>query len=238
MARLLIATAFSTLLWVGHAGAQAVLLTSYDALEPELGAKIDFEGLPRTPSPGRAVEGIAQFEGASLAERFAGQIVAQSDGFDALQLTPAAPLSLQPGAPGQNLAVEFVYFMSNLMMGTAPPGHPSRQGGGEGAVSILFDRDQKALGFRVASEPQPRDGYAAKGWMQVSFYRRDGSLIDRLDVELDWSLAGYGFRRVGDAEDIAGISITNRDPEGVMIDDVIFDQMLVLGFANLPTLGR
>jgi hypothetical protein len=206
---------------------QDVLRVSYDTLSERLVALIDFETLPKRPSPGEAVDGVLSFEGAGLAEGFRGQRVAQSGGFDALHLAPASPLTLQPGAPGQNLAVEFVYFMSNQVMGTAPPGFPDRRGGGEGAVSILFDRDQSALGFRVASEPKPKTE-GTKGWMQVSFYRRDGSLIDRLEVELDWFLGSYGFQRADGAADIAGISITNRDPEGVMIDDVIFDRPLEL----------
>lgn len=209
--------------------AQAVERAPYTVLEDELVQRIDFESLPRVPSPGRAVDTIAVFDGARIAERFRGQVVVQSDGFDALLAQPERPLALEPGQPGQNLAFEFVYFMSNLMMGTAPPGFPERAGGGEGAVSILFDRDQSALGFRVASEPKPKSP-AAKGQMQVTFFRRDGSRIALMNVELDWMLGSYGFRRTDGTEDIAGISITNRDPQGVMIDDVIFDRDLVVGW--------
>ena len=114
-------------------------------------------------------------------------------------------------------------------MGVAPPGFPDRNGGGEGAVSILFDRDQSALGFRVASEPKP-DEPKPKGRILVAFFRRDGNLIAEVEVELEWMLGGYGFRRQDGVEDIAGISITNRDPQGVMIDDVIFDRDLVVGW--------
>lgn len=210
------------------AQAQAVLQVPYKDLEAELSTRIDFETYPKSPSPGRALEGTQLFDGARIAERFRGQVVAQVQGFDALMSPPSGPLVLEPGPPGQNLAVEFIYFMSNQLMGTAPPGFPERAGGGEGAVSILFDRDQSALGFRVASEPKPKTP-APKGRMTVSFFRRDGALIETLDVPLEWMFAGYGFRRKCDQPDIAGISITNRDPQGVMIDDVIFDRILVLG---------
>lgn len=63
--------------------------------------------------------------------------------------------------------------------------------------------------------------------MTVAFYSRGGDLIDRLEIELKWLLAGYGFARTDSSEDIAGIAITNRDPQGVMIDDVIFDRDIV-----------
>ncbi|KMW60604.1 hypothetical protein AIOL_000768 [Candidatus Rhodobacter oscarellae] len=208
---------------------QAIQQVPYETLEQELGALIDFENYPKRASPGRALEGTQVFEGARIAERFRGQLVAQEAGFDALLLAPQSPLTLEPGAPGQNLAVEFIFFMSNQLMGIAPPGFPKRNGGGEGAVSILFDRDQSALGFRVTAEPEPKTP-APKGWIEVAFYRRDGTLIDTAEVELEWMLAGYGFRRSDGAEDIAGISITNRDPQGVMIDDVIFDRDRVVGW--------
>lgn len=203
---------------------QAIQLVPYSELEARLVARVDFESYSRVPSPGNVLDGIAVFEGARIAERFSGQLVAQDGGFDILHLAPAGPLALQPGVAGQNLAVEFVFFMSNQLKGMAPPGFPEKDAGGEGAVAILFDRDQSALGFRVAAEPDPKNAAVPKGRMTVAFYRRDGMLIDRLEIRLNWLLAGYGFARVGGAEDIAGIAITNRDPQGIMIDDVIFDR--------------
>ncbi|MCG6902061.1 MAG: hypothetical protein LJE68_05210 [Rhodobacter sp.] len=209
------------------AQSQAIQQVPYAQLEDELTARIDFEGFPRLPSPGSQLDGIQAFDGALIGERFDGQMIAQDHGFDILHLAPTPPLRLRPGANGENLAVEFVFFMSNQLKGMAPPGFPERNGGGEGAVAILFERDQSALGFRVTAEPDPKNPEIAKGRMTVAFYRRDGALIDRLDVELGWLLAGYGFQRSDGAEDIAGIAITNRDPQGVMIDDVIFDRVLV-----------
>ena len=210
-------------------GAQEVVQVPYAGLEGELTSRIDFETYPRIPSPGDPLDGVAVHDGASFAERFRGQVITQEAGFDVLRLPPAAPLSLEAGAPGQNLAVVYLFFMSNQLKGMAPPGFPRHEAGGEGAVAVLFDRDQSALGFRVTSEPRPDDATVPKGRMQVAFYRRDGSLIDRLEVVLEWELAGYGFRRADEVADIAGIAITNRDPAGVAIDDVIFDRDLVLG---------
>lgn len=211
---------------------QAIQQVPYAQLEQELVSRIDFENYPKTMSPGNPLDGIEVFDGARFAERFAGQLVAQEAGFDTLLLTPSPPLMLQAGIAGQNLAVEFIFFLSNQLKGMAPPGFPERNAGGEGAVSILFDRNQSAIGFRVASEPDPKDATIPKGQMTIAFYRRDGGLIDSLDVELEWLLAGYGFERTDATEDIAGVSITNRDPQGVMIDDVIFDRYLVLGLLS------
>ena len=211
----------------GFAVAQAVEQVAYAELQGELVELIDFENYDKVMSPGKPLDEIEVFNGARFGERFAGQILAEQDGFDVLHLKPVGPLSLSSGVPGQNLAVVFIFYMSNQLKGMAPPGFPQVEAGGEGAVSILFDRDQSALGFRVTSEPRPREAGVPKGRMNVAFYRRDGSVIDQLDVELDWSIAGYGFRRTNGSEDIAGISITNRDPAGVAIDDVIFDRYSV-----------
>lgn len=208
---------------------QAIQQVPYAELEDKLVARIDFETYPKAMSPGNPLDGVVVFDGARFAEQFAGQLVAQEAGFDTLHLLPVRPLTLQPGVPGQNLAVEFIFFLSNQLKGMAPPGFPEKNAGGEGAVSILFDRDQSALGFVVASEPDPKDAAIPRGRMTVAFYRRDGGLIDRLEIELEWLLAGYGFQRTTGVEDIAGVSITNRDPQGVMIDDVIFDRDLVVG---------
>lgn len=120
---------------------QEVRLVDYAELERELVGRIDFEDFSRVPSPGNVLDGIAVFEGARIGERFDGQLVAQNGGFDVLHLAPERPLRLQSGLAGQNLAVEFVFFMSNQLKGMVPPGFPERDAGGEGAVAILFDRD-------------------------------------------------------------------------------------------------
>ena len=122
-------------------------------------------------------------------------------------------------------------MLSNQVAGLAPPGYPERQAGGEGAIAVLFDRDQFALGFRVAAELEP-DTPAKQGTMQVSFFRRDATPIATIDVMLAWGFQGYGFVREDEAEDIAGITITNADPAGIAIDDLIFDTDLVLGLLH------
>ena len=99
-------------------------------------------------------------------------------------------------------------------------------------VAILFEVDQAALGFLVAAELKP-DGPAEPGRIAVTFYRRNGSVIDTLDIALDWALQGYGFRRAGNIADIAGVAITNRDPAGIGIDDIIFDYGRMTGALDM-----
>jgi hypothetical protein len=212
------------------AAAQEILRVPYDPLAAELSERIDFETYPRRMSPGVQLDGQESFPGAAIAERFAGQETRTTGPFDALAGQPSGPLRLTAGAVGQNLAVNYVYLFSNQLTGLGPLGWPERDAEGEGAVAILFELDQAALGLRVTSEPRPRDPEATPGRMQIGFFRRDGSLIDRLDIVLDWGIQGYGFRRAGALRDIAGIAITNRDPAGIGIDDIIFDYGQVTGW--------
>lgn len=211
------------------ASADPITLVPYETLEPRLVSRIDFEDFPRQMSPGLSLDGVVDFEGASMGERFSGHVLTERDGFDRLSHLPLPPLRLEPGAEGQNLAVSFLYMMSNQLGGLGPAGFPSRDAGGEGSIAVLFDRDQFALGFKVAAEPTPEVA-APKGRMNVAFFRRDATFISVLTIGLDWGFSSYGFVRENDAEDIAGMVITNLDPEGIAIDDLIFDTSLVLGW--------
>lgn len=209
-----------------------VVQVPYAPLVEELGRVIDFESFPKYMSPGTRLDDVQDLDGASFAERFLGQEVLQDQGFDALSGAPLAPLTLVPGAPKENLSVTFYFLISNHLVGNAAPGFPESRAGGEGAIAALFDINQRALGFRVAAEPTPETEPAPpKGRMTVRFYRRDGSLIDELDLALEWGRAGYGFAMADDSRDIAGITITNRDPAGIAIDDIVFDAIAVTGVA-------
>lgn len=212
--------------------ADPVDLVPYEALEPRLVTRVDFEDYPRMMSPGTALNGVQRLEGVRIGERFSGQTLTQVGGFDRLSPGPVPPLDVVAGAPGQNLAVSFVYSLSNLVAGLAPPGYPKKEAGGEGAIAVLFDRDQFALGFRVAADLRPEDN--SSGRMQVAFYRRDATLIATMDVTLGWGIRGYGFLREAETADIAGVTITNMDPAGIAIDDLIFDTDLVLGMLSHP----
>lgn len=205
-----------------HAEPGAVVQVPYDLLARELSEIIDFEDYPARLSPGLNLDQTLFFEGASIGERFAGQITHVSDGYDTLVGLPQPPLAVLPGAAGHNLTVTHIFVLSTQLQGLAPPGFPDRDAGGEGAVAILFEQDQRALGFRVAAEPRP-DGPAPQGRMTVAFLDRQGQEIDRLEVLLDWGRQGYGFARTGAQADIAGITIVNRDPGGIAIDDIVFD---------------
>ena len=174
---------------------------------------------------GTKLDGIQDFGGVRGAERFFGQYVEQVDGFDRITGVPVFPLKLMPGRERENLAVTFYFMITNHLVGHAAPGYPENRAGGEGSIALLFDNEQRALGFIVAAEPRPKED-RPQSVMTVSFYSGDGRLIDRLNVPLAWGRKGYGFVREGNIPDIAGITIENRDPAGIAIDDIIFDAVV------------
>ncbi|MEL6169595.1 MAG: hypothetical protein AAFR35_12960 [Pseudomonadota bacterium] len=213
----------------GHAFADGILRTDYADLEPRLTARVDFEDHPRFMTPGQRHDEVIEADGARFGERLLGQRVQQSNGFDRLRGQPISPVAIAAGAPGENLSVTHYLLISNHLVGNAAPGYPDFKAGGEGSVAILFEREQSALGFRVAAEPQPKDSSVDQGWMTVTFYARDGHILDRIEVVLDWGRNGYGFETADNRPVIAAITIENQDPAGIAIDDVIFDTLDVTG---------
>lgn len=153
--------------------------------------------------------GILDRDGAALAERFAGQVLTTTeDNFDVLSGSPSSALTLQAGASGQNL-VTFFENGRKAVAGLGPTGFSRADAIGEGAMAVLFDEDQFELGFS--------SGVDNGGTATVSFFKRDGSLIETLTIALTSNPTGdntFAFRRAGSVKDIAGFSIYNDDPGG------------------------
>ena len=158
-------------------------------------------------------------QGAVFGERFAGQSVSAAGDHDRITGRALPPLTVMPGADGQNLSV--VYFDgNNVLNGYGAAGYPKRNAQGEGAISALFDEDQSALAFQI------RGGEA--GTATVAFLARDGSVLARLDLPPPGE-HDYGFIRADGSADIAGILVTNTDPQGLAIDNLRFGKAPELG---------
>lgn len=173
---------------------------------------ITFDDQQSGAGPGFHIDDILPLAGATFGERFAGQEVQARGSHDMIIGDAFAPLTMMPGAKGQNIAT--VHFSGQTVLnGYGAAGFPKRDGQGEGAIAVLFDNDQSALAFDL------RGGEA--GAALVSFYRRDGSLIGEVQVQPTGEF-GVGFLRTGGAADIAGIVVTNSDPQGIAIDTLRF----------------
>lgn len=195
--------------------------------------------------------GLVQGNGLAFGERFAGQqlssqtvffpAVGSSGQFDALSGSPTSPLTLLAGNADQNLWIGNVGLSGGFMMaGCGPAGSAFGPGGnGYGSVALLFDEDQSQLGFQIIGQ----NGSIGV----VSFFRRDGSLIETVNIDLAGLQTGglvpelsFGFLRDGGVADIAGMSFTNVDLAGVAMDNFIFSSSIpapgavaLLGLAGL-----
>jgi hypothetical protein len=171
-----------------------------------------FDNLPGGENPGTDYDGIVQNGGLGFAERFVGQSLSYNGDFDVVSGTPSSPLSLQVGAPGQNLDV-FLYN-SNVLAGLGNVGFPDLDAIGEGSIAISFPASQS----RVSLDLVGGNGGSAT----LGFYRADGSLIDNVVVSGLAELR-YGFATPDGQHSIAGILIQSTDPSGIGIDNICYD---------------
>lgn len=216
----------------GAARAQAILAEDYARLKQELDARITFETLPRRAEPGIALDAPLRMGLAWIGEAFAGQATGADGPFDTVSGAPAAPLVVRPGAPDANQSVAFHRgFGSNALFPLGPAGFPAIEARGEGAVAILFDQDQRALGLRLHSDyPDPLGGRdAGRGTVTLVFYTRGGAEIARARRVLDPGITELGFIRAGGLPDIAGLLLLNDDPGGIAIDDILYQTAPVTG---------
>lgn len=172
-----------------------------------------FDDVAGGASPGTNYNAIFVSGGVRFGERFAGQSNTPVNGFDVLTGTPGGPLTVVAGAPNANLNI-FLFGQSNVLTGLGPVGFPDADAIGEGSVAALFSSEQSEFGFDIVGG----DGGSAT----LSFFRRNGSLIDTL-VLSGLSNTSYAFRREGNLLDIAGVSIFNSDPGGIGFDNVRFN---------------
>ncbi len=178
---------------------------------------ITFEDLPQVAAPGVNYDSIFTSGGAAFAERFVGQTLSYSGNNDVLGGAPSGSLALQVGLKGQNINIfagNYGGKYGNVLDGLGKLGYPDFDAIGEGSFAVLFSTDQSEFGFSIIG--------GNGGNAYLSFFKRDGSLIDTITLS---GLADiyYGFSREGGIKDIAGISIWNDDGGGVGLDDLKHD---------------
>jgi hypothetical protein len=192
---------------------------------------VSFASVPGGPAPGTNYDSLIFVNGVNFGEHFSGQTVTPSGNFDQIGGSPTGPLTLLPGAPGQNLDV-FTSPAGAVLSGNGTLGYPENDGIGEGAISLLFATDQSEFGFRLAG--------GNGGNAYVSFFRADGSLIETFTLANLPLITAFGFTRDGGVHDIRGVSIWNDDITGFGIPVIRYDVsslpepgtwgMMLLGF--------
>ncbi|MEQ9693378.1 hypothetical protein [Shimia sp. SDUM112013] len=192
------------------------------AVPPEdldLARVITFDDMPSSFGIGRQIEGILEQEGVRFGERFLGQVFVNMDGFDDVSGPARAPLTLLAGAPNETLGI-LRLMRTSVLQGHGPTQYPRADAVGEGAIAVAFDHEQGAVALDI------RGG--EMGFATLTFLARDGTPLDSHRIG-PLGEASYGFLRAGGQRDIAGLVITNRDPEGIALDNLRFDRIAVLG---------
>ncbi|MDQ2089160.1 hypothetical protein [Marimonas arenosa] len=175
---------------------------------------ITFDDVQSSLGIGHPIDGLLIRPGARFGERFSGQSLDYDGDYDRIAGAALSPLTVIPGAPGATLGAMRL-GPTTVLHGHGPRAFPRVEAVGEGAIAIEFDNDQAALAFDL------RGG--EDGALDISFLRRDGSEIARLRIE-PLGEERYGFVRGDNVADIAGILITNSDPQGIAIDNLAFDK--------------
>jgi hypothetical protein len=180
---------------------------------------VTFDDLPPAGVPGTTYDAPTSSQGVTFGERFSGQALSFDANFDVLSASATDPLTVIAGTPGQNVSVN-TFNSNNVISGLGNLGFPNFEAIGEGSLAFSFSNDQSQFGFQLVGG----DG----GIAFVSFFRRDGALIQTVDVA---NLANdyYGFSRDAGVPDIAGVSIYNNDPGGIGLDNLKHDVVSVAG---------
>jgi hypothetical protein len=180
---------------------------------------IDFDDVPASIGLGSRIDDVLIKDGARFGERFAGQSRSANGDFEIISGTPFNPLNVLNGGVGETLGAMHVRG-TIVLHGHGPWVYPSVEAVGEGAIAILFERDQPTLSFDIRGGEQ--------GFASIQFLRRDGSPIDTLTIG-PLSEASYGFARQKMQPDIAGILILNTDPQGIALDNLRFEGFDLMG---------
>lgn len=180
---------------------------------------VTFDDQPSAMGPGRQINGVLTMPGASFGERFEGQSLLDDRSFDLVTGPGAAPLTLIPGEMGHNLSILRLPG-TNVLSGDGPLGFPDEGATGEGSVAVLFDQDQAAMRLAL------RGGEG--GRVLLIFLGRDGRVIDSHTIG-ELSESTLTFIRQENVEDIAGVVLSNRDPEGIALDALSFGSAFLSG---------
>ncbi len=174
---------------------------------------ITFDDQASSYGPGRPQTGIMTLSGAAFGELFAGQTLQADGNFDRVAGMPDAPLTIQTvNTPSLSIVR---LSDTNVLSGYGPTGYPKPTATGEGAIAVLFERDQPSLKFDL------RGGEG--GTAIVVFLRRDGTTIDTWIIG-PLSERAYAFEAPNAANDVAGFFFTNDDPDGIAFDTLSFEQ--------------
>lgn len=232
--------AFALLCLAPAATADGITLLPYAPLAYRLDGHLRFDALPERAEPGHRLDALYVGDGVRVGQHLMGQSIGtrrtpdttgpKHKGHDTLiQARPTVPLILQPGARGQNLSVALHRgFGSMALFPLGPAGFPDHAARGEGAATFLFDMDQEELGLRLHSDyPSPLGKSPKPGALHVTCVTRKGDIAGQVDIPLATGVTAIGLRF--NQRLAAACTLTNTDPGGIAIDDVLYRLQALTG---------
>ena len=173
----------------------------------------DLEDLAEFAGPLGSAFSIIENEelGVTFGERFFGQVNTPVEGFDFITGIPTAPLTMDDTVDAAFGVNVLAIFGTTIVDGIGPLGFPNPWAIADGAISILYERDQQVIAFDIVG--------TNSGTITVQFFNRSAMPIG-VHVVSDIMDTTYVFTSEGD--DIAGITIDNTDWGGVGFDNFRF----------------
>jgi len=187
-------------------------IVALDTLNVPCPQTITFSELSGGDPPGTNYDGIVMSGDLLFSEHFLGQTAAPAGVYDVVLGAPTNPLTPEVGATLQNL--DIFDYAGNVLTGLGPLGYPDGDAIGEGSIAIYYPALQSKVKLSIVGG----NGGAAT----ISFYRRDGSLIDVVVVSGLTDIS-YGFGTSDDSHIISGILIQNADESGIGITNICYD---------------
>ncbi|MDA5093970.1 hypothetical protein O2N63_07700 [Aliiroseovarius sp. KMU-50] len=193
----------------------------YTQLETELAGQIDFETLQVLPEPGASFDKILLAPGVRMGERLTGQRVHAVNGHDTLTGSPRVPIDVVTGEDRETVAIAYhAGFGSNAAFPLGPDGFDARSGRGEGSLALVFEQAITRFALKLhADYDDPLGSRPAPGPVTLGFFDNTGAQIGGVTVIPHHGVNEYGFRLSLPA---TALTITNRDPGGIAIDDILY----------------
>jgi len=184
----------------------------------------DFDSVPNPRSPWTPYVTITA-PGVVIGERLVGQTTTPSGAYEIVSGTPKVPLTMDGSVPLTSGVSVFAGLTPNdLDLGPeGTSGWPNANSLGEGSFTVLYELDQKTVGFSI--------GYAnLANQAQALFYDRTGGLIGSLtvvhpgastnDVPVAFSVKSGPW--------IAAMSVNNTDGGGLGYDDLRYTYAAII----------
>lgn len=210
--------------WLGlvfttQASAQVFQETDYQALAERVDTVLDFEE-PAFDYEFQAIHEVWEVGCVTIAEGFVGQSVPGFMNWDKSGVVLEPPLRIAPAPTGLNLVRgNSDQAGSRVLLGVGPKGAFHKEGRGYGAISLLFDQPQSAFGFEVFVLSHS-EGKLRFGPLDVSFFDEGAGIIATFSKGLRKN-GSIAFERPHGERDIKGVTISNRVPGGISIDNVL-----------------